>query len=175
MSQATGPNPYETPNWSSDYFREPVGTGVNPLGRGMVGHVPLVAIGLIVQGCLEFLFGLLMVLSGLLFAFVPDPQLAAMRGMSGIMFGLAVPAILCGTLRFIAGVFNLRYRRRILGMTALGLGLLTMITAYCAPTSIGLAVYGLIVYLNDSVIAAFALGDAGKGKADINAAFPPNT
>jgi len=89
-----------------------------------------------------------------------------------MFIGVSVPALLCGVLRLVAGIFNLRYRSRILGMAALGVGLLTMITGYCAISSMALAVYGLIVYLNDSVVAAFAMGDSGKSGTDIQAAFP---
>jgi hypothetical protein len=173
MNQATPPDPSQPPSWTSDYFREPVAAGTSPLGRGLVGHVPIIAIGLIVQGALELGFALLLLFVGLMFALATDPELAKMRPMSGIMFGLAAPALACSVLRIVAGLYNWRYRGRILGMAALGVGLLTMVTCYCAPTSIGLAVYGLIVYLNDSVIAAFALGDAGKSAVDIQTAFPP--
>jgi hypothetical protein len=48
-----------------------------------------------------------------------------------------------------------------------------MMTAYCAPTAIALAIYGLIVYVNEPVIAAFQMGSRGKTPAEINAAFPP--
>jgi hypothetical protein len=166
------PEPYQ-PSWTSDYFREAVAPHVSPLGRGLVGHVPLIAIGLIVQGALELLFGALMLLMGIFFFVVRDPELAGMRPLGGLMAALAVPGFACGVLRLVAGVYNLRYKRRKLGMWALGLGLFTMITGYCALTSIGLAIYGLIVYLNDSVIEAFGMGDAGKKAADIQAAFPP--
>ena len=163
----------EPPNWTSDYFREPQSAGASPLGRGLVGHVPLVAIGLIVQGVLELGFGLMMVFSGLLFLLASDPELAKLRPMSGLIFGIAAPALICSGLRIAAGVYNLWYRGRRLGVAALSVGLLTMVTFYCAPTSIALAVYGLIVYLNESVIAAFAMRADGKSAADIQAAFPP--
>ena len=172
MDQPTKPNPPE-PSWSSDYFREPVPAGVSPLGRGLVGHVPLVAIFLLVQGVLEVMVGAIFLMSAMFFLLVNDPQLAGMRALAWLMVGMAAPACFCGCVRVVAGVCNLRYRRRVLGMTALGLGLLTMITGYCALTSIGLAVYGLIVYLNESVAAAFAMGESGKTNADIQAAFPP--
>src|SRR5215208_6038944 len=174
MSQPLSPKPGEPPNWSSDYFREVVPAGVSPLGRGLVGHVPLVAICLIVQGVLEIVMALFFVLFGILFLISPDPNLASYRALGLIMVIFALPGFVCGPLRIFAGIANLRHRRRLLGMTALGLGLLTMMTGYCAPTSIGLAVYGLIVYLNDSVIEAFAMGDAGKSNADIQAVFPAN-
>ena len=90
----------------------------------------------------------------------PDEDLAGMRGLGIFMLFLAIPAVLCGAVRIIAGIFNLRFRRRGLGMVALGLGLLTMITGYCAPTSIALAIYGLIVFVNEPVVAAFELAHA---------------
>lgn len=173
MSQS--PNPFAepgAPNWSSDYFREPVPAGVSPLGRGLVGHVPLVAICLIVQGVLEILFGLFLIACGLFFMLSGDPELAGMQPLAMMFIGVSLPALLCGLLRLVAGIFNLRYRSRILGMAALCVGLLTMITGYCAISSMALAVYGLIVYLNDSVVAAFAMGDSGKSGTDIQAAFP---
>ena len=46
---------------------------------------------------------------------------------------------------------NLRFRHRKLGMAALGMGLVPGLHRLLRPTSIGLAVYGLIVYLNDPV------------------------
>ena len=170
MNQTPTPNPSE-PSWTSDYFREPAAAGVSPLGRGLVGHVPIVAICLIVQGALEVLFGIFMVLfSGL---FLSLPQFQGMQPLAWFLITVSVPGFACGVLRIVAGIFNLRFRRRVLGMTALGVGLLTMMTGYCALSSIGLAVYGLIVYLNDSAIEAFAMGDGGRSATEIQAAFPP--
>jgi hypothetical protein len=52
-------------------------------------------------------------------------------------------------------------------------GLIAAFTGLCAPTAIAVAVYGLIVYFNDSAIAAFEMGDRGKTRGEIEAAFPP--
>jgi hypothetical protein len=127
---------------------------------------------LIVQGALEIVFSLLGFMFIAMVQFIPNRDLTAMRPLGIMMAFLSVPAAICGVLRIIAGWSNLHFRRRVLGMTALGVGLLTMITAYCAPTSIALAVYGLIVYLNEPVIAAFALGDRGHTVSEIKNAFP---
>jgi hypothetical protein len=43
--------------WSNDYFRDAAGDASHP-GRGLVGHVPIVAVLLIVQGALESCLGL---------------------------------------------------------------------------------------------------------------------
>jgi hypothetical protein len=42
---------------------------------------------------------------------------------------------------------------------------------YCAPTSIGVLVYGLIVYFNPAVVAAFELGKRGLRGDAILASF----
>ena len=49
-----GPDPFQSPQWSSDYFRDEV--AATQSGRGMVGHVRIVAVLLIVQGVFEILF-----------------------------------------------------------------------------------------------------------------------
>lgn len=158
------------PQWTSDYFRDPA---ASQLGRGMIGHVPIVAMLLIIQGGLEILMGLFCLAFLGLVLLVPDPELANLRPLAGLVAILCAPCFLCGAVRIVAALFNLRYRRRVLGMTALGLGLVTMITGYCAPTAIALAVYGLIVYLNEPVVAAFEMGDRGLATSEIHAAFPP--
>jgi hypothetical protein len=97
--------------------------------------------------------------------------MAGMRGLGIVLAMLSVPALVAGVLRIVAGVYNLRYRRRGLGMAALGVGLLTLVTGYCAPSAIALAIYGLIVYLNEPVAIAFSMGNSGRSLAEIRAAF----
>ena len=125
--------------------------------RGLVDHVSIVAILLLVQGTLELFFALFGFAFMAMVFFGPEKELAGMRGVAILLGGVSAPALLAGVLRIIAGVFNLRFRRRGLGLAALGLGLLTMITGYCAPSAIALSIYGLIVYLNESVTVAFAM------------------
>jgi len=165
----TGPMPQ--PDWSSDYFRD---ADRRPGGRpepGLVRHVPIVAILLIVQGALEICFGLFGGAFMALVYLVPHEDLTNMRGLGVILLILAIPVALCGGVRITAGIYNLRFRRRGLGLIALGLGLLTLATGYCAPSAIALAVYGLIVYVNEPVIAAFQMAESGRTPAEIRAAF----
>jgi hypothetical protein len=173
MSNFSDPSP-QPPGWSSNDFRE---SALSPAtahrDRGLIGHVPLVAVLLIVQGALELLFALFGIGFTLLVYFGPQKELGGLRGVAILLAVAGGLSLSTGLLRVVAGLFNLRYRRRGLGLIALAAGLLTMVTAYCAPTGIALAVYGLIVYLNESVIAAFTLGDRGRSPAQIREAFPP--
>jgi hypothetical protein len=50
---------------------------------------------------------------------------------------------------------------------ALVMGSISIGTCYCAPTSIALLVYGLIIYLNNSAVQAFALAKQGLTWSDI--------
>ena len=174
MNQPSPENPFSPSQWSNDQFREAaIAPGASRLGRGMIGHVPMVAMLLIVQGVLEILFGLMCLAFIALIVWAPDPELAQMRPLATLVGVLCVPAFGCGLLRIVAGCFNLAFRRRVLGMVALGVGLLTLMTAYCAPTAIALAIYGLIVYVNEPVIAAFEMARRGRTTSEIHAAFPP--
>ena len=169
MSHST--NPREQPDWTTDYFRDVQAHAGARRESGLVGHVPIVAILLIVQGALEIGFGLFGCAFLALVYLVPHEELTTMRGLGIFLMILAIPAALCGIVRIVAGIYNLRFRRRSLGMIALGLGLLTLATGYCAPTAIALAVYGLIVYVNEPVVSAFAMAESGRTPAEIRAAF----
>ena len=163
------------PKWTSDYFRDAPAASTSHLGRGLVGHVPIVAILLMVQGGLELAFGGFCLIFAALFMVLPQEAFGGTsQGLvAGMMAFLGIPGLGCGTLRIVAGFYNWRFRRRGLGMTALGVGLAALLTGYCAPTAIALAIYGLIVYVNESVALAFAMGDKGRSRAEIQAAFPP--
>ena len=149
-----------------------------PADKGLVGHVMPVAILMIVQGGLEFFAALVYV--GLMF-FIPMmmsdlqvgkkmPQPEAFTSILMITYGvMGAGGVLAGGLHVIAGIYGLRFRRRGLGIVALIVGMVSLSTVYCAPTTIGLAIYGLITYSNRAVVAAFALGDAGMPAAEIRA------
>jgi hypothetical protein len=162
-----------SPQWNNDYFRE-AGSDASQPGRGLVGHVPIIATLLIVQGILEFCLGAFFSAFAALTFVLPAEALAGISssGLIILMAVIGVLGIVCGALRVAAGLYNWSYRRRTLGITALGVGLATILTGYCAPTAIALAIYGLIVYVNESVVSAFELGTQGRSKAEIQAAFP---
>lgn len=172
-----GVNPYAAPTAVGGTADATTGGGTG--GPGLVRHVMPVAILMIVQGSLELLMALIFL--GLTFAvpfMFPDGGAAAgpppgmIRPIMMAVYGvMGAGGLVGGVLHVIAGVFGLRFRRRMLGVVALTVGIASITTVYCAPTAIGLAIYGLITYLNPAVVAAFGLGDAGVPAADVRARF----
>ncbi len=167
------PSPVPPPHFSSGYVRDATAADGRPFGRGLVGHVPIVAGLMIGLGVLEVCLALLFVLFGLVSLTLPRDTGANPEMLAALYGSMAVVIASCGVLRIAAGLYNRRFRRRQLGIVALGFGLIAVFTGFCAPTAIGLAVYGLIVYLNEPVVAAFDLGQSGKTAGEIHAAFPP--
>jgi hypothetical protein len=160
---------YEPPKWSSNF--SDAAAHAAGADRGLIGHVPIIALLLIAQGVSEIVFGLFGLAFTALVYWGPEKELSGMRGIGLLFAGISVPCLSIGVLRIVAGIFNYHYRRRILGITALACGLCTLITGYCAPTAIGLAIYGLIVYVNEPVIMAFQLGDSGRPRSEIRTAY----
>jgi hypothetical protein len=184
-----GNNPFGENNPFSDspYAVPPSDPGsFPPVGRAptrsMVSHVPVVAILMMVQGGLELLMGLGLVAMGGIFPVLmrmgelrdggegPPPEMVGWM-MLAIYGGLGVLTLVAAGLHLFAGLRNYRFRSRTLGLVALSGGLVTVFTCYCAPTSVALAVYGLVTYLNPDVSHAFALGEAGRKRNEILATF----
>lgn len=177
-------NPYQPPGFDPKYFQDQhYGPRyVADPGYGYVSQVRVVAILNCVQGGLEIPLGLIL---GAVAAFIPfavqmDKQAGGgaggppeeMKWIVGGAYGLIGAALLIsGTLRVVAGIQNFRFRWRTLGMVSFFLGLGSMIACYCAPTSIGMLVYGLIIYLNPAVKAAFEMGKQGMSGEEILARF----
>ncbi len=152
----------------------------------MTRQVPVVAILMMVQGGLEVLMGLGLVGMGIFLLVMMRNELQGARGaappdmppeaMGWIMLamygGLGVVTLVAAGLHIYAGMRNYRFRSRTLGFVALAGGMVTMFTCYCAPSAIALGVYGLITYMNNEVAQAFAMGESGKTREEILAAFP---
>lgn len=171
-------NPYQSPVESSTPFSgQP---SMDPFRRpGLVHHVRVVAILMIVQGTLELLAGI-----GCGVMAVVMPKMMAQKGMPHseaalppeqffwvLYGGVAAVALLAAALHIVAGIQNLRFRGRTLGIVALAGGMLAVFTCYCFPTAVALGVYGLIVYLNAEAAEAFRMGDSGCSSSDIITAF----
>ena len=169
------PNPYAAPN------------PVKPLGGPQpyygppqqspwITQIMVVSILMFVQAGFEILMGLLSLVYVAMFGFMgtsiinsgnrpvqrpdqPPPEL--IFGLIAVGFGVVcLICIFSGALRIYAGVNNIKHRRRTLGIVSLCFGAITALTFYCLPTSIGLLIYGLIIYLNPEVKRAF---DANGG------------
>jgi hypothetical protein len=177
-------SPFGETNPFSDnpYVSPPSGAAGRAPGRGMVGHVPVVAILMMVQGGLELLMGAgLVAMGGVVPVMMrmdqgrggadgPPPEMVGWI-MLAVYGGLGLLTLVAAGLHFYAALRNYRFRSRTLGIVALAGGMVTVFTCYCAPTSIALGVYGLITYLNYEASQAFVMGDAGKTRDEILAAF----
>ncbi|MGI8979375.1 MAG: hypothetical protein ACR2FY_09125 [Pirellulaceae bacterium] len=179
-------NPYQSPSFDPKQFQDYPSPFPPPqnTGFGWVQQVRVVAILNCVQGGLECLMGTFLVGMAV---FVPimirmeqrnNPGInSAPAGMEWIMVavygGIGGVVLIAGVLRIYAGLQNFRYRKRVLGIVSLVCGLASMIGCYCAPTSIALLIYGLIVYLHPAVQTAFEMGDKGTPADAILSSFLP--
>ena len=169
-------NPYESPNFDSPSGSEspgPSSSGAVP--SGMVQQVRVIAILNAVQGLLELMMGGLLVFAGVMMLAMEDnPEFqrameqqqdpAAAEIMPYMWIGYTVIGALLiasGIFRMIAGFTNWKFRGRIMGIASMVVGLVSVIGCYCAPTSLAVLVYGMIVYLNPSVAQAFQMGSEG--------------
>src|SRR5262245_46506253 len=166
-------NPYQTPAFDSKQFQDHPGFGPGGLGAGWVRQVRTFAILNAVQGILEILLGLMMSVAGAIFPILgrmeevkkaedgpPPEQSLWIMGIVYLAIGLVVLA--CGILRIVAGVQNYRFKGRMLGLISIIVGVVPVFTCYCAPTAIGLLVFGLIIHLDAAVTAAFEMANQGK-------------
>lgn len=149
----------------------------------MVGQVQVVGILMIVQGALASLMGLLLAVVGpAMFALTAadrkagrmsheDEIMLTIMPIIYLVIGLVV--LIAGVLNLIAGIRLQKFRGRTFALVALFANILPLMTCYCAPTSIGMMVYGLIVLFNSEVARAFQLATEGMSPADIRAQFRP--
>ena len=149
--------------------------------RGMVAQVPIVGVLMMVLGGMELIAGLAAVALSvsLSVAFTelqnnPErngPPQGFVTWVSAFYGGAAALLLVVGTLKALCGFRIFRFQGRLFGIVSLSTGLLTVITCYCFPTSLALAVYGLIVLLNQPVALAFQLGEQGYSADRIQQAF----
>src|SRR5262249_7181590 len=164
--------------------------GESPAGGYlMANQIPVVAILMIVQGALECIMAALLYFAAFfvptMFGIMneaakrdpalprrPEPDIQAMSTLVLVIYlAMGTAGLLAGLLHLIAGIRNVTYRGRTLGLVALIGGLASVGTCYCALTSIALTVYGLIVYLNAESVRAFQLGQQGLSSGEIRRAL----
>jgi hypothetical protein len=138
----------------------------------MVRQVQVVAILMIVNGALVSLMGLLYICLGpAMFALMKlgpagtgpggrpnpaGPSTAEATFLSAFYVVIGLPVLAAGILNIVAGIRSLKYRGRILALVALFSNLAPLFTCYCLPTSLGVMIYGLIVFFQSDVADAFA-------------------
>lgn len=86
--------------------------------------------------------------------------------ISGMLFGafgfIGAATLIVGILQLVAGLRLRTFRSRLLGFVALAAGLLTVISCYCAPSSIALLIWGAIVLRSPDVAARFDAASSSR-------------
>ena len=83
--------------------------------------------------------------------------------MYGLYGGMGLGLLVVGVIGLVAGFLNYGYRGRIFGIISLILNLGSILFCWCLPLSIGLLIFGLIVYLSPEAERAFQWrADAGS-------------
>jgi hypothetical protein len=143
------------------------------LGGRFVSQVPALGIVMMIHGAMILSLGILLVVYGLFFAaatydtpneLAAPTELIAQLVVSS-MVGIGLLHFLPGVLQIVAGWRTRTYRSRGFAIAALGAGLLAMVGCYCAPTSIAMLIWGLVVLLGKDVVARFASEEASAMEA----------
>ena len=133
-------------------------------GGRYVSQVPALAIAMMIHGAMVLSLGIFLLVYGLFFAaatydapreLTGPAELIAQLMVSG-MVGIGLLHFLPGVLQIVAGWRARTYRSRGFTIAALGAGLIAMLGCYCAPTSIAILIWGLVVLLGKDVAARFA-------------------
>ena len=181
-SELQGDNPYAAP-----VHAEPSWVHSVPQTSTFVRQVKPLCVCMIILGVMEILMGLFWI--GLAI-FVPmfvvnqqgrGPQIPAgqqemIQTVIGLSYGgIGLVVSLVGAFRIYCGWRGLHFRSRRAGLISHFVGMLSFLTCYCLPTSIGICVWGCIVYFKPEVKNAFRLGEDGHSAAEIEAgvAMPP--
>ena len=124
--------------------------------RGKANHIPWLASLMMVHGGLMCVLGVLVVFAAGYVSFgMPGTDSGSELFLPGFMVASALLYLVPGGLQLFAG-WQVRDRRgRVLAFVALGSGMLTLLSCYCFVTSLALAIYGLVVLLDQGVADAF--------------------
>jgi len=151
-----------------------------PVSGGLVNHVVLVGILQIVFGVMELAMGVFLIFYAFLFSMIlpsmknegtPPPPPEVMFWLS-IGFGIGgVVVFLFSILRITTGIYCFWFKNRTLMLISLIGGLVTALTCYCSPFSIGIGVYGMVVMFDSSVRQAYQLSADGVSAEEIRARF----
>ncbi|MCY2984767.1 MAG: hypothetical protein NTY15_14180 [Planctomycetota bacterium] len=152
----------------------------SPVYSGLVNQVAIVGILQIVFGLMELAMGVFLVFYAFLFSVImpgmnngaaapPPPEL--IFGLS-IGFGIGGSIVLLfSILRVITGILCFWFKNRTLTLVSLIGGLVTSLTCYCSPFSIGIGVYGMVVMFDAAVRHAYQLSAEGVSAEEVRARF----
>jgi hypothetical protein len=131
--------------------------------RQMWRHIPWVANGLTVQGALEMVAALAVLVGG------SDSDTRAPSTLYGTLLQYVAPPVLLifGGLKAFAANRTRRFRGRRIGLAGLWSAIPTAWVWLCAPSGLALLIYGLLVLRDRTVHHAFALGDSGKSVEEV--------
>ena len=189
-------SPFDSDFNSNPYSPTAQGTGTQTVGgiplpagqkRGMVNQVTVLGVLMVIQGVIDLLAGAVVAVYAWLMPTIFDElqkQQAAQGGGPGppmppdmsmyMAIGgsiLAAAIVLAGILLIYSGIGVTRFERRTTAFVALAGGMITLLTCYCFPTSLALAIYGMIVLLSQPVTLAFSIRQQGHDPGEIQRAF----
>ena len=164
-------NPYATPPRAA---AADVQTYQGFSGRGLpstVQQVMVVSILQIVVGALELLVSaILAVYTGILGAMstgaieMPEGEEEALFVfgiISAVMLFFGSAIFIAAVLRIWSGIAGFKFKRRKMAIFASVLGITSALTVFCSIFSIGMLIYGLIIYLNRDVRRAYEMAEQG--------------
>ena len=164
-------NPYATPPRAA---AADVQTYQGFSGRGLpstVQQVMVVSILQIVVGALELLVSaILAVYTGILGAMstgaieMPEGEEEALFVfgiISAVMLFFGSAIFIAAVLRIWSGIAGFKFKRRKMSIFASVLGTTSALTMLCSIFSIGMLIYGLIIYLNRDVRRAYEMAEQG--------------
>ena len=171
-------NPYLSPSSkepASAAIRSDSDENVDPRKIGKAKYVPTVAILMIVHGVLMFVAGFSFI--GVIVFVAPQisqqienqqqiqrqqnpnvPQLSKewMTAMLYTVYGaMSACLFLIGILNIYAGARNYGYHNRVLGVISIVFNMGSVMFCWCLPLSIGLMIFGMIIYLSPEAERAF--------------------
>lgn len=174
-------NPYSMPVEAKGYNPGPLPGGGG--GGTYVRQVKALCICMMAQGVLEVLVGIGYAAMGFVMPAmmfnqvgqgggpaIPPEQQQMMQLVFWLVYGGGgLATLIAGVVRIVAGIRGLSMRGYALGVTSHFLGLLSLLSCYCLPTSMALCVWGSIVYFNAEVKQAFKLVADGHEPAEVEA------
>jgi hypothetical protein len=134
----------------------------------MVRQVQVVAILMIVNGAITSLMGLYLAGMGPFMFFTAlnagrpgpggssGPDTTILGIMAAVYLALGLLVLATSILNIVAGIRCLKYRGRTFAIVALFSNLAALFTCYCSLLSLGVMIYGLIVFFHHDVADAFA-------------------